>query len=57
MKRGDRVVCIDATGTAEGKLVEGQEYVVMATTIDEDMLTVEGSHCGPWAAARFEVMG
>lgn len=57
MKRGDKVRCIDATGTAEGKLVEGQTYAVMAVTIDEDMLTVEGSHCGPWAAARFEVKG
>jgi hypothetical protein len=56
MKRGDRVVCIDATGTAEGKLVEGQEYVVMATTIDEDMMTVEDQHVGPWPASIFEVV-
>ena len=56
MKRGTKVRCIDATGTAAGKLIEGREYVVMATTIDEDMLTVEDTHCGPWAAQRFEVV-
>ena len=56
MKRGDKVRCIDATGTAEGKLVEGQTYAVMAVTIDGDMMTVEDQHVGPWPASIFEVV-
>ena len=57
MKRGDKVVCIDAEGPAEGKLVNGMTYTVMAVTITGEGVSLEGAHSAiTWGSSRFEVV-